>query len=268
MKKFLSISLIILLSAMLFSGCKKDKGDPPALPASETMIIDFSNFSASTKSAISGLDQKGTNDTHWEYAATVAGIWKAIINTTLIIPVTAFKLAIDQDPVFVEEKTWQWNYNVTVASVAYKVKLRGKIEATEVTWKLYVTKEGDFTDFLWIDGSSNLEGTSGAWTINQSPASATALLRIDWTKTAAAIGTVKYTYVKSGDTFSSSYIEYGLTTGALNAFFNVYYKNDLKFSDVEIQWNTTSKNGRVKSADYLEGVWYCWDSGHLNVLCD
>ena len=48
-----------------------------------------------------------------------------------------------------------------------------------------------------------------------------ALLQIDWTKTATGVGYVKYTYVKTGDFFKTSYIEYGLNSSALNAHYNV-----------------------------------------------
>jgi len=268
MKKFLTLTFIVFLAAILTSGCKKKKGDPPALPSQETMIIDFSNFSTSKKSAVYLSDLKGTNDSHWEYAATVAGVWKLIINTTLAIPVGAFKIAVDQDPVYLEEKTWQWSYNVTIASVSYKAKLIGKIGDTEVTWKMYVTKEGDFTDFLWFEGSSKIDGTSGQWIINQSSQAPTALLQIDWTKTTTSIGSVTYKYVKN-DSFLNSYIKYGLRAAALDAYFEVHYKkDDVNFSDVDIEWNTTSDNGRVQSEDYLEGLWYCWDSGHLNDDCN
>jgi hypothetical protein len=43
MKKLLSLSLLLLI---IFAGCKKDQGDPPLLPPAESMLIDFSNFTA------------------------------------------------------------------------------------------------------------------------------------------------------------------------------------------------------------------------------
>jgi hypothetical protein len=74
--------------------------------------------------------------------------------------------------------------------------------------------------------------------------------------------------VKSGN-LKGSFIKYGLTTGSLNAYYDVhYYESSLaRFSDVNIEWSSTTKNGRVKSADYLLGAWYCWDSNKVNVIC-
>ena len=91
MKKIFSLVLILILSAGFFTGCKKDKGDPPILPPQESMTIDFSNFASAKKSVELISGQKGTENSNWEFAATVAGVWKLIINTTLAVPVAAFK---------------------------------------------------------------------------------------------------------------------------------------------------------------------------------
>ena len=92
MKKFCSIVLILALSSGFFSGCKKDKGDPPVLPPAESMTIDFSNFASAKKSLEILPIEKGTANSNWEYAATVAGFWKLIVNTTLAVPVLLLKL--------------------------------------------------------------------------------------------------------------------------------------------------------------------------------
>jgi len=269
MKKLISLSLIIILTSGFFAGCKKDKGNPPALPPQESMSIDFSNFDSGSKSAdlISGI--KGTENSNFNFAATVAVMWKLIINTSLIVPVTAFKLAVDQTPVNISDKTWQWSYNVTVATVTYKARLTGQIRTSDVAWKMYISKDGTdaFTDFVWFEGTSKIDGKGGQWILYQSPLSPTSLLQIDWTKTGTSIGTVKYTYIKN-DAFNTSYIEYGLTTNALNAYYTIHYYNSVKFSDVNVEWNTTTHNGRVKCLDYLgDANWHCWDSNKINVTC-
>jgi hypothetical protein len=233
------------------------------------MTIDFSNFATLKKSSDLLFDQKGTENSNWEFAATVAGVWKLIITTTLAIPVTSFKLAVDQDPVFLEEKTWQWSYNVSVASVTYKARLTGQLGASDVIWKMYITREdaGGFPEFLWFEGTSKLDGTGGQWILYNSSQSPEAMLQIDWTKTGISIGTVKYSYVKN-DSFKNSYIEYGLTTSTLNAYYTIHYYNSLKFSDVNVEWNTTTKNGRVKSSEYMVGnIWYCWNEQKINITC-
>jgi hypothetical protein len=261
MKKVLSLSIALML---LVTACKKDKGDPPVLPPAESMNIDFSNFDIQAKSVAT----KGTNMVNWETAATIAATWKNLIGATLIIPVTSFQIAIDQTPSWVSEKTWQWTYNATVATVTYHAKLTAVIKEPNVEWKMYITKDNAFTDFLWFEGTSKTDGTGGQWFLYKSNAEPVKILQIDWTKSGSAIGSVKYTYIKTGDTFANSYIEYGLNSNTpFNAYYTIHYYNGTKFSDVDVQWSTTNKTGRIKSVDYLNGSWFCWDQNHINTTC-
>lgn len=268
MKKVLSLSLILIL---LVTACKKDKGDPPVLPPAESMTIDFSNFD--NQQAKTATFTKGTENSNWFTAAGIAATWKIIIGTTLIVPVTAFRTAIDQTPVFVSEKTWQWTYNATVASATYHAKLTGVIGGTDVTWKMQITKDNAFTDFVWFEGTSKIDGTGGQWTLYESNANPVKVLQIDWTKTGNSVGTVKYTYIKTGETFNGSYIEYGLTTNTpYNAYYRIHYynlnsANASKFSDFDVEWSTTNHNGRLKSSDYLLGTWFCWNEQKINATC-
>ncbi len=270
MKKVASVALLLILIPLFFSGCKKKKdiGVAPDLPPVESMTIDFSNFTASGKSLEILSAQKGTENSNWNFAATAAGIWHIIIATTLAIPVTSFGTAINQQPEYISDNTWQWGYDVTIGSATYQARLTGKIETGDVAWKMYITKTGSYSDFLWFQGTSQLDGSAGQWILYQSNANPVPMLQIDWTKSGDSIGTIKYTFIKSSDPFQNSYIEYGLTSSTLNAYYGIHYYNGVKFSDVDVEWNTTTGEGRVKSLDYLgDSNWYCWDSNHVNVVC-
>jgi len=86
---------------------------------------------------------------------------------------------------------------------------------------------------------------------------------------------VKYTYVRSlnndrqTDTFKNSYIEYGKTTGTTyNAYYTIHYFNGQAFADMNVEWSTTGKNGRVKCQPYFGDTnWYCWNSNYVNIVC-
>lgn len=269
MKNVFSISLIFILLTGFFTSCKKDKGDPPVLPPPESMIIDFSNFSSAKKSIEFLPAEKGTANSNWEYAATVAGVWKLIINTTLAVPVLAFETAKEKTPVYISTKNWQWSFSVTNQSGTYKARLTGLIQATDVQWKMYITKEGTggFAEFLWFEGTSKIDGTGGQWILYQSDTVTDALLQIDWTKTGTSVGYVKYTYVKN-DVFKNSFIEYGLTSNDLNAYYTIHYSVNGSFSDVNVEWSTTKYIGHVKSLSYLGDTnWYCWDANKINTVC-
>jgi hypothetical protein len=269
MKKLLSITLIIIFIAGMLTTCKKDNGTAPSLPPTESLNIDFSNFTSLKKGSAASFDQKGTNNSAWDFAATIATAWKLIISTTLAVPVSAFKLAVDQDPVFLSNKTWEWSYSVYSVGVTYKARLTGEIGATDVIWKMYVTREGTggFPEFVWFEGTSKLDGTGGQWIFNQSSTVPEKILQIDWTKSGTSIGSVTYTYVKNLDTNKGGYIQYGsLTSPTYNAFYKIHYYNAEKssFSDVDVQWDTSKKNGRIKSSDFQGGLWFCWDENKIN----
>jgi hypothetical protein len=269
MKKIISILLVLVVSSGFFTGCKKDKGAPPTLPPAESMTIDFSNFTTARKSLEFVSAEKGNVNSNWAFAAAAASVWKLIINSTLAIPVLAYQTAIGKTPAYVSTKNWEWSYTVTYLNDVYKARLTGLIRSSDVQWKMYISKDGtnSFTDFLWFEGTSKLDGTGGSWTLYQSPLVTDALLQIDWTKSATGIGNIKYSYVKN-DASKGGFIEYGLTSNTLNAFYTIHYFNNVKFSDISVEWNTTTHEGHVKSADYLgDSNWYCWDSNKINTVC-
>ncbi|HOU00942.1 MAG TPA: hypothetical protein PLL94_00860 [Bacteroidales bacterium] len=275
MKKIFNILLLGIIICCLTAGCKKDKGDPPTLPPLESFNIDFSNFQSGKKSENIIL-QKGVENSNWEIAAGVAGYFRALIITTLAVPVLAFDKALDQKPVYLEEKTWQWSYSVSLASVTYKARLTGEIRTSDVKWEMYITKEGTggFAEFLWFEGTSRLDGTGGQWTLNHSSQFQEPLLKIDWTKTGSTVNYIKYTYERTldnnrnTDPFKSSYIEYGRATGTFDSYYNIHYYNGLKFSEMNVEWNSTTHNGHVKCFDLFgDNSWHCWDGNYINITC-
>jgi hypothetical protein len=269
MKKLFSVCMILVLSAGFFTSCKeKDNGTAPVLPPQESFTIDFNNFVSLKKSLEITTDQKGINNTNWEYAALVVRDWRLITASTLAVPISAFKLALDNEPVFLSDNTWQWSYSVSPADITYKARLTGQIVSNDILWKMYISREGTggFSEFIWFEGKSNLDGTSGQWTLNQSSQAPEPVLQIEWTRVGLTVPYIKYTFVKNLDPFKTSTIEFGLRETALNAYFSVHYYTGTKFSDVNIEWNTTTKNGRVKSSDYLNGIWFCWNEQKENNL--
>lgn len=275
MKKLIVLSLIIIFALGFLSSCKKKKGTAPTLPPAASMTIDFTNFESGAKSIDFASASKGVENSSWEFSALVAGYWKTIIATTLAVPVASFKIALDQTATWVEEKTWQWNYTVTVLGSTYKARLVGLIQTTDVKWTMYVTKEGTggFAEFVWFEGTSKIDGTSGQWILNHSSAYKEPVLQIDWTKTGTDLYTVKYTYVRTlndnraSDTFKGSYIEYGKTS-ATAAYYTIHYWNGTAFSDMNVEWNPSDKSGRVKcQAFFGDTKWYCWNGNHVNITC-
>lgn len=276
MKKLFSVCMILVLSVGFVTSCKKkDNGTAPVLPPQESFAIDFTNFASQKKSLADLTDQKGINNSNWVFVAGdgstsnpgIVPLFSSLI-TKLIIPVSAFKGAFDYDPVFLENNTWQWSYTVTPTVIKYNVRITGQISSGNVLWKMYISSEGaaGFTEFIWFEGTSKADGTSGQWTFNESSVTPQPILQIDWTKPNATIGTVTYTYLKN-DRYLNNYIEYGKGT-TTSPLYDAYYK--ISFTNISgtfianVEWNTTTKNGRVKCPDYNNGIWFCWDVNKSN----
>lgn len=184
MKKVLSLSLIIATTLLLVFGCKKND-DAPSLPPAKSMTIDFSDFVTSNKSAIIGLENKGGNlatNINWYLASTTASFWNLLLTVNLIVPVASFAKAMDNKPVYLENKKWQWKYSVPVVGSTYNARLTGEIESNDVRWKMYISKDGagSFAEFLWFDGTSALDGKSGQWILYHSQLFQEPFLQIDW----------------------------------------------------------------------------------------
>jgi len=274
MKKFFSFFLVSVLSALLFWGCEK-KGDPPSLPPAESMIIDFSYFTTTKKSSPVLSELKGLNaaeNTNWTVAATVAGVWNTILVANLAIPVAAFEQAIENKPSYLDNKTWQWKYSVNVLAATYTARLTGQIRTDSIKWEMYIKKEGvgGFNEFKWFEGFSGLDGNGGNWTLTQSQSVQVPMLKIEWEKSGSDMGKIKYAYIKTGEAFYGSYIEYGKTTGSPDAFYNVRFweTNRAKFVIVLIKWSTTQYNGQVQAIDYFQdNNWHCWDANWNDGPC-
>jgi hypothetical protein len=279
MKKFFTLLLLTIFLGSIMTSCKKKPGDPPLLPPAESMTIDFSNFESGKKSSDIALP-KGIENSNWEFSALVAGYWRAVAFVTLAVPVFSFELAIDQTPVYLDDKTWQWSYSVTVLTVRYNARLTGQIRSTDVEWKMYISRDnpGGFNEFIWFEGTSDLDGKGGQWTLNHSAVYQEPVLTIDWEGNGTEVTKVRYTYVRTlndsrvADPFKNSYIEYGKTTAQLDSYYTIYYWNGQAFSNMDVEWSSTLHNGRVSCLQFFIGdtvdpTWHCWDGNYLNVTC-
>ncbi len=270
MKNFTLVFIILLL----FYSCKKDETrvTAPQLPPAESMVVDFGQLVNTEKSA-------ALAKTNWMYSATTVGIWNTIVGTIFVVPVAAFKSAFNQQAVQVDNLTWQWQYSVDGFTSQYTARLLGKLEAEHVKWEMYITKAGiePFDEFLWFEGTSKINGTSGQWILNHSAAFPEKTVQIDWKKDADQVGEIKYTYVREtnnigvADSFKGSTLTYGLQEGEFNIYVNVHAFNvQLQtFTDSFIEWNRTSFNGHVKAEHFFnDSDWHCWDNQGNDVDCN
>lgn len=267
--------LAIMLGVLIFTSCdNKDLArTAPDIPPVETMVFDFGNMADLNKSA-------HATKINWGYSALNVGIWSGIIGTTFAVPVAAFRAAFGQQPTVVSDLIWQWEYSVEGFTNQYNARLVGELEsASKIKWEMFISKSGinPFDEFLWFEGTSNIDGKSGQWILYHSAAFPEQTIQIDWKKEDNQVGEITYTYVREkddqrlADKFYGSTLTYGLQDSELDAFVTIHAYNFQSgiFSDTNIEWSRTSYNGHVKAEHFFNDTnWHCWDSQGADIECD
>jgi hypothetical protein len=263
---------IIFLISLLLPSCDKEKDEtPPLLPPESSMVIDFSDFHQNTKSdpgALSVVEQEATA-WNWLNAAAHVTIWNTIITVGLAVPVAAFTESFNHKGVYLGDKEWAWTYDVTTPNAVYTAALHGTIQYTTVLWEMFVSRAGDFEDFLWYYGEVNFARTEGYWIMNENPANQNELLQIDWTRLPEAdVAEIKYTNIRPGGNEYGGYIQYGiLADGSYNRFYDIYVASTQRL--VNIKWNIETNEGRIRDPYlYLDENWRCWDENLQDIICE
>ncbi len=283
--------LSVVLITVLISGCAGNSSpantEPPKIPPQSTFVMDFSDFSQSQSSF--DMNQNSTafmvslyplpissvttanalgDHSNWTFAALNVGFWNLVGFIGLAIPVTAFVESIKQTPVKQPDGSWIWTYSITVVGTTYTAELHGKYVSSGVRWDMYITKENEYTDFLWYYGESDSNNTKGYWVLKDKPSNPNDLLRIDWHRNPVnETGVIKYTNIVPGGTENGGYISFELSqVETYNRAYVIFNKS--KNETTYIEWSSTNKAGRVKdSVHFKDSNWHCWDSNLNNVTC-
>jgi hypothetical protein len=292
---FLSLVLIILLCAGCASSTNTSKTTkttqtptqsilPPQIPPQSTFEMDFSDFAQSQfayipsqtstillasyspdRSPMTTTPNALGDHSNWVFAALNVGFWNLAGFVGLAVPVAAFEGSIKQTPVKQPDGSWIWTYSITVQGVTYTAELHGKYTDTDVRWDMYITKENDYTNYLWYYGESNSGSTQGYWVLKDKPSNPNDLLRIDWDRDPAnGTGDIKYTNIVPGSAENGGYISFTAIKGQdFDRSYTIY--NKVKNETTYIEWNGTTKVGHVKdSVHFGDSNWHSWDSSLNN----
>ena len=247
---------IILGSVLGIVGCEKDNNkDAPQLPPESAFVIDFNDFQNNTKST-----QTYEN---WAVAVITAGVWNTVLAVTLAVPVATYVEALNQEPVRVDNDTWKWSFSVTVASVIYTAELLADVSGSTVDWRMYISQQGGFSNFLWFKGTCDILRTHGEWTLYLGPLNNKEFLQIEWNHDwENQTGDILYTNILTGTDGAGDYVHYGIT---LDSPFNVYYDIYDKSEDnlIKINYSTGTKEGSI----YYNNLWHCWDNNYMDIEC-
>lgn len=263
----------LLLTLLLpMAACKETQpGDQaPAIPPTNTMIMEFDQFpSDTTASAGSSTTlslqssavqpQAVTYDAFINATANVA-VWSTLLKIGLAIPVAAFKESFRHQPSLRSDNVWVWTYAVKVQGIIHTVELHATLSEDVVDWEMYVTKPGFYLDFNWISGTSARDGSNGSWLIRDNPDAPQPVLDIQWSRDVSqGLGQISYTNVKPNDADNGAYISYGVIDNPdYDAFFDIYQK--AKGNLVEIEWNRATHNGRINNPDaFADMNWHYWN---------
>ena len=267
MKKILIICLVLVS----ISSC--DTGEPPTpdsdvpeLPANpeSTFVMDFSIVDANSGG-------RTTAKANWGRSAIIVGVWSLLATTVTAVPVASFREAFNHTPTFdANLPGWIWQYDVQFGQLNYNARLESEVTNTGVNWNMFVTLDGEFEDFNWYSGTTNLTATSGHWILNASPNDAQQgpVLRIDWNRNEdRSPKDIKYTNVRSGDDNENGSIFFEITDGTT---YNRYYEllQVQENNTISIEWHSENKNGRVKDPLHYEDEEYrCRDENLDDVDC-
>lgn len=266
-RKYLLAVLMILLPAILLNGCgdntDPEDSDAPGLPLLSSFLMDFSDFlsaAAQMKSVDNNANAYPPSKQHWDWATINVVVWSAAVTIVTTVPAAAFAESFNHNPVQSDSGTWVWSYSFTANNLNHDAELHGKIVNSEIQWKMYISKENSYADFLWYTGASNLILTEGTWTLYKDPNDRTPFIEIEWHRNLLNdTGDIKYMNIIPGDPENGGYIFYGKTTDPVyDAFYNIYNKG--KDNNTDIEWNRATKVGQVRDPRHFgDTVWYRWD---------
>jgi hypothetical protein len=262
---------------------------PPEIPPLSTFVMEFSDFGSSGSVSaepggtgaewqmvsFSGTDGSSAGDPYssgdqanWNFAALNVGVWNVLLFVGLIVPVASFAESFNHVPEQQPDYTWVWSYDVTVNEDLYYGELHGKFIDDGVRWEMYVSKEGEYSDFNWYYGESNLPATEGFWILKNKPSDPTDLLQIDWHRNIAeGTSDISYTNIVPNGPENGGYIYYGVTADeSFDRFYEIFNKGKGNYTYIE--WNYDNQDGRVKATHHFgDDDWHCWNSAHGDISC-
>lgn len=266
MKRFIAVMLI---PVVLLSACAEEEGTEqgaqPVMPPSASMAPDFEAF---------GSTEAGGREsvvlTNWSYAAINVGVYSAILYQHLVIPVTAFKMTIGTSASFdAESQLWIWEKSFTVPDYGdFKVKLTASVDGTDVDWTGYISQGTVLDGFVWFEGDSKLDGSSGSWTLYESPENQSAWLSSSWERVDdSEQANVTFTVEKEGESQGST-ISYAVDAEA-DLDLSVMIFDAAAQNNVDVWWSSTDAHGQVMSEAYFNDTEYhCWDASLLDTVCE
>lgn len=260
MRKQTGLTAVVALAVTILftvTSCDKEPVDlRPELAPLESMVMDFSDFSTQPAGT------KGTDFTYenFLFSYLTVGYWSVSAALVSALPVAAYTHALRQTPEYLSDNTWEWSFEFTYNSLSYLGTLTGeRISNEEFTMEMIIIQPSlaPGNGVMLFDGVVRYDHTSADWTFyNEGGA---AVLEVAWNKdfeTEAA--DLTYTYMEADQEEAGSYIMWAYRPGEV---FDAAYTVSMSESVINIEWNTSTIEGRVKAPAHFEDEnWHCWNS--------
>ena len=269
MLKYLThITILFVFGAFLLTACSDDPASlnseqPPEIPPTESMNMDFSNFDAYQQNK--EVYEKELNK-NFAQAAIRAFVIKSIVDLNMAIPKALLIAASESEAEFNEDGEWVLSYTKNAGSDTYEVRLVASQEnENQVNWQFFVTNSDlNITDKLFFDGTTSADGSQGTWTYYSLTGSSQEAVSVtDWTVTDEGNVDLRLEVVSDRFNNQGDYIEYTFD-GTVK---NVVYYNANQDTTTELQWNIETNAGYLIAPNYNNGQKACWDENFENVTC-
>ncbi len=260
----------IILSAVMVIGmvsCDKEPvNERPELPPVESLVMDFSDFSQQPGA------MKGTSETYENFLQAYLSVmfWNVTSTVTMAVPVAAYLYALDQEPDYLGDHTWEWSFDFTVQGVSFEATLTGKrISNEEFSMEMVIASAAAPEQGVkWFDGVVRYDHTHALWNLYNE--SGTRLLEAEWNKDfETEAGDLTYTYVQPDQQETGSYIQYAYDPVAV---YDASFTISLSGGQTWIEWDTETLEGRIKDEVKLgDSEWHCWESaanGLADTVCE
>ena len=261
--KQLSAIILALTLMITFASCDKEPVDErPELPPLESLVMDFSDFSQPPAGA------KGTAETYENFvqAYVTVGFWSAASLTTVAVPAAAYGYALQQDPEYLGDHTWEWSFDFDMQGVTFDVVLTGaRINNEEFSMEMVIYSSlNPEQGMKWFDGVVRYDHTHADW--NLYGEGGIKMLEAEWNKDyETEAGDLTYTYVKPDQEETGSYIMYSYMPEEV---YDASFIISLSTGTTMIEWNTETLEGRIQNeSSFGDSEWHCWDSA-ANGLAD
>lgn len=270
----------LLLVVTFFSSCEQNdlvdsqaQYETPVVPPAEIYTIPteaLNHASADTADA----HRHGISYRNWVHSALNVFAWNTVIAINGAIPLASFARALNEDPVYIGNGTFEWSYTyrAPIAGDVYDIVLTAKYinNREDVEWVMTTSQRGGFSNFEWYRGVVSRDHTEASFILNHQPNNPEPYISIDYKlEPNTEEASIRYTNIIPTHEGRGGYIEYRVNSDhPYNRAYDVKAGPAEPTNFLQIQWNAPTNEGRVKHEKfYGDTEWHCWDTDLRDTDC-